>query len=82
MQASFGFGAFGASGSYDEKHLNVKQVIQGQKTSMLQMQLKHHAYTLMVDFNTGLQEGFVKRLSEIVKAIADGFFDRARYLVS
>ncbi|KAH7721529.1 macrophage expressed protein [Aphelenchoides avenae] len=80
VHASGGYGAFKASGSYEQKRIRIKQTMQGQKTTFLRTQLAHHAYTLMADFSGGLHPTFIRRLREITDSVVDGFLERARYL--
>ena len=74
------FWLIGVSGSYSTTHQEVKNTFSQKKSTMLHSKMVYHAYTLITDGSTGLNDGFVARLKHIVESIDDKLFPQAKYL--
>ncbi|KAE9551066.1 hypothetical protein FO519_005733 [Halicephalobus sp. NKZ332] len=74
------FGRFSLSGSFSKTHQEIKDTFFRQQSTMLHSKMIYHAYTLITDEATGLNDGFLGRLQQIADSVAKGVLPQAKHL--
>ncbi|KAE9547629.1 hypothetical protein FO519_009160 [Halicephalobus sp. NKZ332] len=74
------YGPLTVSGSFSSIHQEIKKTFFQYNSHMFHSKLIYHAYTLITDGNTGLHDGFVARLQQVVDATTNGVHPQAKRL--